>query len=180
MEQCRRILAFQCASDLCNRQNRAHLVIDQHAGHQNGILTHGVFHIFGQNVAVRGRLDVSDLKAFAFQSAAGVQGRCVLDGRGHDMPSGMAIFACRTENRGIDALSTARSKVRLGRRAAQDSCDGFPAVLEHPCSLNAHFMQGRRIAKFLAHHVHRCLGSRRQHTRGGGVVQIVYHLIGTS
>ena len=104
----------------------------------------------------------------------------MLDGRGYDMSSGMAIFACRAENRSIDALGTARSKIRLGRRAAQDSCDGLSAILEHPRSLNAHFMQGRWIAKFLAHHVHRCLGSRRQHTRGGGVVQIVYHLIGTS
>ena len=122
------------------------------------------------------RLEIGDLIALLFETAAGIQRRGMLDGSGdHVLAASSAVRSA--ENGGVDRLGTARGEGDLGRVSTHQRRDAAAGVLQNAGGLDAHFMNARRIAELLCHDAAGGFGGLGQHEGCRGMIQIMHNVL---
>ena len=167
---------FADCTDLCDRQDRADLVVGVHDGHEAGVRADGCLDLLGGDGADLADRQQLDLKALFFELFQRVQHSMVLKRGGNDV-----LFALlRAEPRGGDdglivGLAAAGGEVNFARLTAETGCDGLARRLKRLRGLLADGMQARGIAvdvrQTRQHRVERDLAGLCR----GGVVRIYKH-----
>ena len=150
----------------------AYLVVDHHAGHEDGILVHGIQHLVDVQCAVGLRLHDSDVIALRGQTFQRALDAGVFEARHHDALAEGAGLG-RAQQGQIIALAAAGGKVQLLRLAAQGAGHGGAGGVQDlfaPCAggIEAGWVGPVLPHGFVYHVCH--LGSN---DGGGSVIQIM-------
>ena len=151
------------------------LVAYRHQAHQHGIGPQGRPDGLRRNAAVPLRRRQRHLKALVLHGFEGVQGGVVLDGGGHDVPPQVPQPVGRAPEGGIGAFAAAGGKGDAAGLHAQGRRHPAAAVFQQRSGALPHGVQGAGVAE-LVHSRKGRLPRPGQHRRGGGVIQIMFHV----
>ena len=155
-------------------QNRSCFVTHCHQADHRRIGAQGSPDGLGRYTAIHFGCHQRHLIALTLQGFQGVQGGVVLDLGGHDVLAQMLVFMHRTAESGVGAFAAARSEGHTGRLDREGCRHRFPAVIQHFSRRSAYGVQRTGIAE-VVHGGNGRLPGTGQNSRGGGVVQIMFH-----
>ncbi len=168
--------AAVAALDLCRQPLHivagADLVIDHHAGDQNGVLAHMLQHGVDVQRAVRTGLDDRDLVPLLCQLFQRLLHTGVLKAGHHD-PLAEGPGMCRAQQRQIVALGSAGGEIQLPRLAAQRARHRSAGRVERLLTACAGGIQAGRVCPVLPHRLVDNIRHVRCDHRCRGVVQIM-------
>ena len=176
MEQRLGIDALYNLGNLLDGLHRTDLIVDKHHRHENGFRRHGRPQGIQFHNAVVIHRQIGHRKALAFQIFHRLQHRRMLDLGRDQMLSGPLVGHGRANERQIVRFRAAGSEkdlLFLHFQVGSNDRTGVPHVF---LRVHALLMHGGRIAVVLQHGFHHHLRHLRKTFRGGGIIQIYFHL----
>ena len=158
--------------DFGNRLDGADLVVGVHDGHQDSIGCDDPLDVSGAHHPVLVHRQVGDAVALAFEPPAGLQHRRVLNGRGDDVVTALAIGRGHTLDGTVIGLAAATGEDDFCYLATQQRRHLCAGMLNCPLGLHAVGMRARRVAEVLVEVRHHRLRHATVNGRRGIVVQV--------
>ena len=166
--------SLQGCGHLFHREADAVLIVHQHHGHQDGVLSDRREDLFRRNAAGAVGLHQGDLIAFLLQGLEALKDGAVLHGGGNDVLAHPAVLPEGGANGPVVPLGAAGGEEKLLGLGPQGRRHRGAAVLHQVPGRPAQGILGGGVAEILGQYCRHHFRHRDGYRGGGGVIQIVH------